>query len=242
MDSPEEQALALGSGAPVEFEEVDAAISTGGVVSYALPTSVTIKSDGSSEKVRVRSVTLAGAIMNVAVPAFSTQVYREAALTNGADAPLLPGAVNVFSNGSFVGRQGFGYTPAGKEIKLPIGISDDVSITRKLVEKFEDDSGLVRSIRRLRYVYEIETENHSGAEQQVVLLEPAPVSRNEKIKVEVTKVEPANLPADDKKRLQPDAGIMEWRLAVPAKKKQAVRYEFTVEFEAGLNVTGLEGL
>lgn len=224
------------------FEEVDADMSTGGVVSYTLPTPVTLRSDGSNEKVRIRSSDIVGKVLNVAVPSSSTEVYREAALTNAADAPLLPGAVSVFSNGSFVGRQAFGYTSPGKEIKLPIGLSDDIGVRRKLVEKFEDDSGLVRSIRRIRYVYEIEAENHTAAEQQVVILEPAPVSRNEKIKVQLSSEEPKSLPVNDTSRIQPDAGIFEWRLPLLPKQKQAIRYEFTVEFEAGLSITGLEGL
>ena len=224
------------------FEEVDADISTGAVVRYTLPAPVTLRSDGSNEKVRIRATELSGKVLNVAVPSSSTEVYREAALTNAADAPLLQGAVSVFANGSFVGRQAFGYTSPGKEIKLPIGLSDEVGVKRKLVEKFEDDSGLVRSIRRIRYVYEIEAENHTAAEQQVVLLEPAPVSRNEKIKVQLSSEEPKSLPASDTSRIQPDAGVFEWRLVLPPKQKQTIRYEFSVEFEASLNITGLEGL
>jgi uncharacterized protein (TIGR02231 family) len=242
MEASAEAAVAGGPAQDLTFEETDAEISTGSVVTYTLPTVVSVKSDGSSEKVRVRSAALTGTAVNLAVPAYSTQAYREAIISNAPDAPLLAGLVSIFSNGSFVGRQRFGYTPAGKEMKLPIGISDDVSVTRKLAEKFEDDSGLVRSVRRIRYVYQIETENHSAAAQRIVVLEPAPVSRNEKIKVELNKVEPKSMDVADAARVQADGGILEWQLTIPAKQKQIISYEFTVEFEASLQVTGLEGL
>lgn len=242
MDASAEAGLAAAPAQDLAFEEMDAEVSTGSVVSYALPTVVSIKSDGSSEKVRVRATALTGTVANLAVPAHSTQVYREAVITNSADAPLLAGLVSIFSNGSFVGRQSFPYTAAGKELKLPVGVSDDVTVTRKLAEKFEDDSGLVRSIRRIRYVYQIEAENHSAAAQRLVVLEPAPVSRNEKIKVELTRVEPKSMTVTDVARVQADSGILEWQLTVPAKQKQVISYEFTVEFESSLQITGLEGL
>lgn len=230
--------------APIPKQATDqlAEISTLGVVTYKVPARLTIKSGGAVEKLKLTEAKLKGAVRNIAIPTMSTLVYREAKLENTMDAPLLPGQVAVFSNGNYVGKQYVPYTQQNKELLLSVGVSDDISVTRKQVKKFEDDSGVVRSIRRIQTGYEIEVENHGSQAAVVNIVEPSPVSRNDEIKVALTKVVPAALDAKDDKRVQKDEGVLEWQVALEPKKKGKVEYESSVEFASGTNVTGIEGL
>lgn len=219
--------------------EQNAEISKYGAISFKLPSIVSLKSDGSKEKVKVTEVTLKGEVLNVAVPALSQAVYREASVENSGETPLLPGPISVFDHGNFIGKQSIDYVPVNKKIKLPIGVSDDVVVTRKLVKKFEDDSGIVRSFRRISNQWEIEVENLGSKPANVVVLDSLPVSRNEQIKVSINSESPKRLKDDDESRLHKDNGIAEWHLSAKAKEKSVIGYETVVEFPTELAVTGV---
>lgn len=235
------QAAAMAPQEAAPLEEQTAEVSRLGVSVFKLPGKVSLASDGSQEKLKLNVSELKGRVTNVAVPALQSHVYREAIVTNSSEAPLLPGLISVFSDGIFVGKHMLQFTQPDKEMRLPVGLSDELVITRRQTRRFEDDSGLVRSIRRLSSAWEIEIENLSGREQEIVVLEPGTVSRNEKIKVTLAKIEPAVLDAKSEDRLEKGEGILEWHLKVPAKNKKKISYEHQVEFEAGLNVIGVEG-
>ena len=93
----------------------------------------------------------------------------------------------------------------------PVGISEEVLATRKLVKKFEEDPGIMRSYRKISSRWAIELENLSSSASQIAVLEPDVVSRNEKIKVNRSDEEPRSVAFDDEKRLYKDNGVTEWQ-------------------------------
>lgn len=233
---------AVAGAEPMQAEEELAQVSALGVISFKIPGKTSLKSGGSVEKFKISEAKLKGEVRNTVIPTMSSLVFREAKLQNNMDQPLLPGEIAVFSDGSFVGKQFIGYTPQNKELSLSIGLSDDISVSRKQTKKFEDDSGLVRTVRRLQNAYEIEVENHGAEPAEIHLIEPAPISRNDKIKVTMGSVSPAPLPAGDDRRVQKGEGILEWVLSVPANGKSKASYDSSVEFAQGINVSGTENL
>ena len=179
-----------------------------------------ILSDGSESKVKVASAKLATEIQNVALPYLSTDVYEEAEIENGV-APLLPGTISVYRDGAFIGTQVLNFTPIGKKFKVSIGLSQDISIKRTLVKKFEDDSGIVRSFRKIQVQYETEVENLSAQDKTVLVLERKIESRNEKISLTLTPPK------------------WEWPLTLKPKEKKVLPYSATVEFPTSLTPTSL---
>ena len=244
-----EESMMLGAAAPQEAmepqSELEQAVAdltiSAGVVSYRVPGRVTLKSDGSQEKIKVAAAQLEGKILNVAVPALTQHVYREATLKNTSGAPLLPGPVNILSDGKFTGKQLIQFTQRDRELKLPVGLSEEVLAERKLVKRFEEDPGIVRSYRKISSRYAIELENLSSAAGQVAVLEPDVVSRNEKIKVSRIEEDPKSVALDNEKRLYKETGVTEWQVELKPGEKKTLTYEVSAEFPADLPVSGLEG-
>ncbi|MDZ4785094.1 MAG: mucoidy inhibitor MuiA family protein [bacterium] len=224
-----------------EATEQSAELSKYGSLTYKIPSLVTIKSDGSTEKIKVTESSLQGSESNVAVPFQSSEVYEEGKLTV-ASAPLLPGMVSIFADGGFLGSTYLPFTAAGKEFQMPLGVSNELSVKRTLLNKFEDDSGVVRSFRRIKAIYEIEVENFTDAAKKIIVLDRGIVSRNEKITATVTMEDPKSIAKEDPTRLNKEEGIMEWHLDLAAKDKKTIRYELTVEFPTDLSVQGVEEL
>lgn len=239
------------SSAPAAMEAFDAAdmnvaateetaeLSKFGAITMKLPRKFSLKSDGSEVKVKVQSSSLSGTTRDVSVPYLSAEVFEEAMLKNG-DAPLLPGEARIFADGTFVGAKALEFVPPGKEVSIPIGVSQSLGVVRKLTKKFEDDPGVVRSFRRVTVQYSIEIENYSAQERHLVLMERGIVSQNEKIKVTPITFSPEPLSENDSKRISKVAGVWEWHMVLKPKEKQVVTYEVSVEIPAGVAVPGLD--
>jgi uncharacterized protein (TIGR02231 family) len=219
-----------------------AEVNLGAVVTYNISHPITLKSDGTTEKVKVTTSSLKGTVSNVMVPVLSLDVYREALLTNISDLPLLPGTMNIFSDSKFLGSRNMPLTQAGEEIRESIGASQNVTVKRTLLKKYEDDSGIVRSVHRVRHDYLIEVKNNSSLDQTAAVLEPAPLSRNEKISVSFDNIDPPRLPSDSKDRIKNQEGIMEWHFKLAPKEKKEIKYSSIVEYPDGISVAGIANI
>lgn len=235
-----EEATNLASDAAPPISERTASISHHGAVTFEVPTAVTVRSDGAIHKMKLANWTLTGSTRLIAVPSQSQHAFREVKLINNLEIPLLPGEVNVFAGDQYLGTQGIPYTTVGKELVLPAGVFEGISVERVQKKRFEDDSGLIRSMRRIRSEYEIKVKNGSATDQQVTVLEAVPVSRNEKIKAVIVEAQPSGLSLDDPTRVSKGDGKVEWRLDLSAGAESKLSLAHEVEFESSIRVSGLE--
>lgn len=235
-----EEANMLAADASAPISEQTASISRHGAVTFEVPSAATVRSDGATHKMKLASWTLSGSSRLIAVPSQSQHAFRELKLVNSLELPLLPGNVNVFAGDQYLGTQQIPYTTVGKELILPAGVFEGIEVERVQKKRFEDDSGLIRSMRRIRSEYEIRVKNGSAASQQVTILESAPVSRNEKIKAVIVEAQPAALTADDPTRISKGEGQLEWRMDLNPGAENKISLAHEVEFESSVKVTGLE--
>jgi uncharacterized protein (TIGR02231 family) len=212
-----------------------------GAISFNLPKKISIKSDGSEQKVKLTSTSFTAGVTTVGVPFLASEVYDEIKFAV-PDAPLLPGTVRVINNGTFVGAKEIPFTAKGGDVILPIGVSAEIEVKRTQLKKFEDDPGIVRSFKRITVQYEIEVKNLVDKPKSVAVLERGVVSQNEKIKVSLADVSPAALAEADPARISVTPGVWEWSLKLNPKETKKINYAVTVEIPAGVNVPGLESL
>ena len=218
--------------AMMEAEPVVATVErTGAAVTYRVPGSVTIPPDGAAHKATVARFELAPQISYVTAPRLVEAAYRRATAVNDTVYVLLPGAVNLFISGTFVGTTRIGLTPPGGDIELYLGTEDRVRVERKLGRR-EVDRRLIGGQRRLSYSYEVSLENLLPAEAQLTLHDQIPVARHEEIKVRLTSAEPD--PSE-----QNDMGILTWELTLGSGEKRRLRFEFLVEHPRDLELVGL---
>lgn len=222
-----------------ELAYQNAEISYGAVVEYGLPEPITLASDGTTQKVFLNSTELTAKIYNIAVPAINQDVFREAELINKTTAPLLPGELNIFNDGRFVGKAQIDLIQPEQKFKLSLGLAEQLQVNRKLVKRFEDDSGLIRQIRRIRDDFEIEIFNNSTKEAEILILEPVPLSRNELITVNIVDQTPQSKPDTDSARLTNIEGVLEWTQVLAPSSKSKITYGTVVEFPAKERVEGL---
>ena len=126
MDSPRTYArggLAKPAEPQAERERADEQQATADVggfqVMFKIPGRVSLGASEGAKSLRVSTVTLAPDLAVRAVPVKDPTAFLEASFKQNEDAPLLPGRVSIYRDGSFVGRGQM--ASAGKDETVRLG-------------------------------------------------------------------------------------------------------------------------
>ncbi len=90
---------------------------------------------------------------------------------------------------------------------------------------------MIGNHRRTTYAYRLVITNLRDEQVTIKLSEQVPLSRNEQIKIRLTRCNP-QIEADK-------MGILEWSLMLSPQSKQEIYYQFIVEHSPDLRVVGL---
>jgi len=203
---PQEQEE-LASDTLIPAENVGAAISKeGSVVTFKLNGGGNIPSDGTPHKTTIFHDDYSCSFDYVAMPRLVSFAYLQANIKNSSDgAVLLPGKANIFRDDVFVGTTKLENIAPGQEFILNLGIDENLKIERSLVERLVDKKIIVNQ-RRTTYAYRVLITNLLNQEINLKITDQLPVSRNEQIKVRLTRIQP---------QIQlGEMGILEWELSV----------------------------
>ena len=170
----------------------------------------------------------------IAIPKLVSFAYLQAIATNPeTGATLLPGQANIFRDEMFVGTTPLDNVAPGQEFKLNLGIDEGLKLERDLIER-KVDKRFMQDKRLITYAYRVLVTNLREQEATLRLTEQLPVSRNERIKVRLTRSSPQIELGE--------LGKLEWVLPLKPKAIQEVAYQFTIEHPREITeVVGLEG-
>lgn len=228
---------AAGPPAPLQFQVEEAEIVTASVdssaaaITYRVPGTVSAPSGGEPHKVTVARFNLNPRLDYVTAPRLVPAAYRRARLTNDSPYTLLPGRINLFAGAEFIGSTNVELVPPQGQLELYLGIDDRLKVERELKRR-EVDKKVIGGRRRIRYAYEITLENHLPFETRVTLHDQLPVSRHEDLKVRLES-------ADPRPNEQSELNLLDWDFTLAPQEKRLVRFDFTVEHPAAMDVAGL---
>jgi uncharacterized protein (TIGR02231 family) len=245
--APEERERGITFGATVNgdqlVEAVEAEIATapversGAAQVFRVPGGVDVPSDGTPHTLGLGESGLPCRFDYVAAPIIAAGAHLRATATNTTGGVLLPGSLHVFHAGAdgdeYVGATMLDSTAEGAEIKLYLGVDDNVTVKRELIERDTDKGSLLQSgIRRITFGYRVTLANRTETAQRVVLKDRLPVPRHERIKLKVLDIRP-----------QPSARTrleqLTWELQLAPGQEQRVEWRFVVEAPADMALTGL---
>ena len=212
---------------------VTAAISTGlGSHQFGIKFKVDIPSDGRFHKTTILVKELKSELYYVTVPAISRRVFLRAKAQNDTGATLLPGRVDVFLGPDYVGRSWIKMLAVGQKFELDLGVDPQISVKHRRMEYKRGTSGLFGGSRRMDILWRTEIESFKPKAVMIHVLQRAPVSTEEKIKVDVEpKPEPTKY---DKKR-----GMLRWEIKLTPKKKVVIDLGYSVRYPKDKTVRGI---
>jgi uncharacterized protein (TIGR02231 family) len=216
--------------------------------SFKIATPVTLASDNTPQRVPLGSATFSAELQYQATPKLQETAYLAAYVTNRSELPFLAGALNVFLDDTFVATSRLATTMPGEKFTLNLGADEGISIKRKIVSRFTEDTGFTTKSRRTTYDILVTVTNNKRTAERVVIKDAAPVPRDEKILVKL--LAPAErdlLKPEDAAAQPPKIGIardadgkLTWRYDLKPGEKREIPLKFSIEHPADLPVTGVE--
>ncbi|WP_128699025.1 mucoidy inhibitor MuiA family protein [Candidatus Velamenicoccus archaeovorus] len=240
MDKEELMEVA-GALAPAEEEakmEYAAVEEKGVSIVYKISKKASIKADGSEERLPVLAQDLDAKFQYSAYPKASAFAYLTARVTNQKDLQLLPGRMNVFLEGDFVGVSQLAAIAPGEEFDLYLGIDENVKVKKEEIERKVDDvllGGIPAPNRKIMIVFKTTIENYKNKDITFELFDSVPVSEDERIKVRVERVTPEPKEKDYKDK----KGVWRWELKLDPRAKKEVSYTTIIDYPRSLRVEGL---
>lgn len=189
----------------------------GTAVSYDLPRRLTLPTDNDkTQRTRIATVDPTSKFVYGAQPLVTEDVFLRGDLTNSSAYQLLPGPAQIFMGGDFIGQTGMPSVAPKDEFSVYFGPDRALKATRQLVSKTTGNAGFFGSDTAVVWNYRVSIDNSTGRAVSVELYDRQPVSRNEKITVELSKL--SSPLSTDKAYVEglKTQGILRWDLAVPA--------------------------
>ena len=188
--------------------EQQAAVETSGFqVTFKIPGRVSIGAAEGAKSLRIASATIAPDLLVRSVPVIDPTAFLEASFKQAEDAPLLPGRVSIYRDGTFVGRGRMNAASKDETVRLGFGADDKVKIERSVLKRNEGSAGLlVTTSKTDERAFKTTVRNGHDFPIRVAIEDQLPVSENEEIQVEMlsSTTPPTSTNLRDKR------GVLEW--------------------------------
>ena len=182
----------------------------------------------------VRVSSLPGTIEDESI---SAKGSGEAKVTNDTELVFLPGDVQVFLDGAFVGSSSIDLVGPTEHFELYLGVDERIRVERRQLNAKVDVSvlpGIHGKMKTIDYEYLTTLENRRSSPSEITIIDQLPVSQHDEIKVEQVVFDPKPREQDEEK-----PGVHRWTLSLPPSGKQSVKLSYRVKHPVDFVVDGL---
>ncbi len=174
--------------------------------SFRIPGRVSIGASEGAKSLKIASATITPDLVIRSTPVLDPTAFLQASFVQGEDAPLLPGKVSIYRDGTFVGRGRMAAAGKDETVRLGFGADDNVKIERAVLKRNEGSAGLIVSSKTDERVFRTSVRNGHDFPIRIAIQDQLPVSENEDIVVEMlpATTPPTTTDVHDKR------GVLEW--------------------------------
>ena len=209
---------------------------------FKIPVAVSIPGDSTIQKVAIKESRLVATLQFQSTPKLIEAAFLSANANNTTDYPLLAGPMNTFFDDTFVATSNLKTVMPGENFDLALGVDDGISVKRRVVNRFTEDTGLTNKTRRVTYEVVVAITNNKTTLERVVFKEPTPLSRDEKIVVKLLtpqEKEIGSLPSPKEVTREED-GKLVWRINLKPGEKREFSLKLSIEHPGDTAVSGLD--
>jgi len=190
---------------------------------FRVPSRLTVPATGEDKRVLLQEDAMEPVLTVRTVPKLDAKAYLYAKLTLPTGSPLLPGAVALFRDGTFVGTGALPVLAPGEEYELGFGADDQVRVRRAIADEKRGETGLISSARTDSRNFRITVKNMHERAVQLVVHDQIPVSQNQDIKVElVGPGQPTKKDIDDKR------GVIAFESKLEPEEERVIEFGYRV--------------
>jgi uncharacterized protein (TIGR02231 family) len=199
---------------------------------YGIQGRVSVDNSGTSKKVRIATDNYDATLNAMAVPRLDANAYLTAAFVIKGEAPMLPGTVNLYRDGVFMGQGALPLLSPDEEAKLGFGADDLIKVKRSEVKRKKGEEGLISTSNVEERAWDIVVKNLHDAPIPVTVLDQLPFSANENVVITPM----AQMTPPTEKDLNKRRGVMAWRFDLAPKAENTIKFGYKVAWPQNMQV------
>ena len=198
---------------------------------FEVPGRVSVDATGTAKRVQISQDTIEPKLGIRTVPKVDAKAYLFAEMSVPKGAPLLPGQVSLFRDGTYVGDGRLPMLAGLEDHKLGFGIDDLVRVRYSVSQEKQGESGLISSSRTDNRGYLISVKNLHERAMNLTVLDQVPVSKNQEIEVELT-----GKTAPTKKDVDNTPGLLAWEMKIGGDEERILDFGYRVRWPAAKKI------
>lgn len=196
-------------------------------VVFGISIPYTIASGGKPQGVEIQRISLPAVYEYHAVPRLDPDAFLQARITGWEAYNLLPGEMNLFFEGTFVGRAWLDVRNTTDTLSLSLGRDKKILIERKMLKEFTRKQLLGNKRTETRH-WEIQVRNNKSEPVRLVIMDQFPVSVNKEIEVSLSETSGA--------QVNQSKGFLTWKLDLKPGSTEKITAGYEVKYPEGRNV------
>jgi uncharacterized protein (TIGR02231 family) len=187
-------------------------------VEFNISVPFSVAADGKQATVEMNQVELPAKYTYYVAPKINTNVFLTAQVTDWNKYNFLPGDINLFFEGTYIGKSYLDSHTANDTLNLSLGTDKNIVVTRTLQKNLTGKQGIASNKKETRD-WLIEVKNRKSQAVNLLVEDQIPVSENTDIVVEAKELSGG--------KLDPKTGLIAWNFALAPldNKKAALSYQ-----------------
>ncbi len=190
----------------------------------------TIPSSNKRVNVKVQKWELPATYRYYAAPRLDPDVFLQARIIGWEDLSLLPGEVNIFSEGTYVGKSYLNPVNLSDTLDISLGRDKSIIVERKKI-KDKNSKAILGSTKKINAAWSISVRNNKNAEINLVIQDQIPVSSRKDI--EVSLGDKSDAKYNDK------TGFLIWNLKLNPKKTKKLEFNYQIKYPKDIRLSNV---
>lgn len=191
----------------------------------------TIPSSGKEIQVKVQKYKLNAQYRYYCAPKLDVGVFLEAMVTGWEDLSLTSGNMNVFFEGTYVGKSFLDANNLVDTLSVSLGRDESINVSREKV-KDKSSKSLIGGTKKEITSWEISVRNTKQQDIKLVIEDQVPISNNKEIEVEISELSNGKLDAT--------TGLINWEFKLSPKQSQKIKFSYILKYPKEFEITNKE--
>jgi uncharacterized protein (TIGR02231 family) len=214
----DEAPMPVSSGTAANYTQVNANQTN---FEFAISIPYDIPSDNKQYTINIQDFNLPALFEYYTVPRLDRDAFLLARITGWEKYNLLPGEINLFFEGTYVGKSFLDVRNTEDTLDLSLGRDKGIVITRIKLQDLTSERTIGANQRETR-TWEISVRNNKRQPVDLKIEDQIPVSMNKDIEIETTEISGG--------KLEPESGIITWKQKIAPGIENKIRVSFAVKY------------
>jgi uncharacterized protein (TIGR02231 family) len=187
----------------------------------------TITSDGKTTIVDIQNYTLPATYQYYCAPKLDPSAFLLAKVTGWEDYNLLSGYINLYFEGTYVGKSYLNVKDTKDTLDFSLGRDENIVVERKKQKEYNTNQ-FIGSNRKVQIAWEISVRNKKKTPVTIVIEDQLPISTDKQIEVEKGEISDAVYDETN--------GFLKWKFNLNSAETKKLDFNYTVKYPKDKNV------